>query len=193
MQVGPIALLLRAANTRFGNRVSGAAEYSRAIASTLNDEAAFVIRLSDTASPNMLDSSISQVLTERFVVMVALKNDTLQSDKVGIIATDAVDDVRDQLFSVLINLWLPRAEGPVSYVSGNLYKIDSGYIWWQFIFEAPFRLCPDGVLDTGIVTDGNITDLLEIFSQITSQGEDYEGPLPAQNLKLMYNEILAKE
>ena len=52
MKLGPIVLKLRAADTRFENRIAGAAELAAALEGTLQKEMAFVIQLDENATPN---------------------------------------------------------------------------------------------------------------------------------------------
>ena len=146
MRLSPIVLRLRAANlTRFGNNIAGAAEFGLAIENTLKIEAAFVMQTSEDASANDFDTEVSQKVNETFSVIVALKNDTTQTDKTGVIAYDSLFDVRKELFNSLLG-WLMDSEpgvevdGPVSFLSGRLLSVNGAWLWYQYDFNAGIRV-----------------------------------------------------
>ena len=85
MQIGQIALKIRLADTRFNNRVFGAAELALALEYTLKKESAFIIPLAETAKANNMDSGINQTITERFAIVVAIDNGSSDRDKVGLV------------------------------------------------------------------------------------------------------------
>ena len=72
MKLSPIVLKIRTANTRFSNRVAGAAEMELALAHTLKQDTAFVIQLSESTPLNAYDGTINQKITETFAVVVGL-------------------------------------------------------------------------------------------------------------------------
>ncbi|MBU2685921.1 MAG: hypothetical protein KKF27_21980, partial [Gammaproteobacteria bacterium] len=94
MKIGQIVLKLRLAETRFENRIGGAAELALAMTYALQKEMAFVVQMAETAKANMLDSGVSQLITERFAVIVALDNATSDRDKMGLTAYDSLFDIR---------------------------------------------------------------------------------------------------
>ena len=135
MRLGKIALKIRAADTEFGNYVAGSAELDLAINNTLLRESAFVIPLIENAEENKYDSGISQVLIERFAVIIALKNDTTQSDKLGITSYDRLHDIREQLFNCLLGWEISEAFTLIWYRGGKLLDINNAWLWYQFEFE----------------------------------------------------------
>lgn len=140
MKVGKIALKIRDANTDFGDYVAGSAELDLAISGTLIREMAFVIPLIENAEANTYDSGLMQMLIERFGVVVALKNDSTQSDKLGIIAYDRLHDIREQMFNCLLGWEIPEAESLIYYRGGRLLDLNSAWLWYQFEFEYEGRI-----------------------------------------------------
>lgn len=147
MKLSPIVLKIRAGNTRFSNRVAGVAEMELAFRNTLKDNVAFVIQLSEKAAKNEYQSAINQILTETIGVIIALKNDTTQKDKTGIIANDAVFDARNEIFNALLGWQVPGTESLLSYGGGRLLDVKRSYLWYQLEFIAETRLQPQ--IDTG--------------------------------------------
>ena len=135
MRLGLIVAKLIAASTRFEDRIGGAAELELAWDATLKKDTAFVVPLSEGASPNTGDVVIKQKLTERFSVVVAIANDSSDKDKVGFAAYDSLHAVRAELWSALLGWVMPDVEDMVSYVGGRISKIHRGYLWFQFDFE----------------------------------------------------------
>lgn len=142
MQLGRIALKLRAANTSLGNKIAGAAELDVAVRNTLNTDFAFVIPLAEDCAVNEYDPSINQKLTERFGVVVALQMDASQKDKTGIGAYDRLHDVRAELFKPLIG-WDMGFSDSIYYRGGRLIAVNRGYLWYQFEFEYESRVVVD--------------------------------------------------
>jgi len=147
MQLGQIVLKLRQANTIFGNLIGGTVELAIALTNTLTKDMTFVIPLSDIASSNKLDSGINQTITESFGIVVALRNDNTQSDKLGIIAYDKLDNIRSQFFKALLGWQMTGMESLVTYDSGKLMDINSAYLWYQFKFKVSFRIDDDDGVD----------------------------------------------
>jgi hypothetical protein len=145
VRIGYLATLLRAGETTFGNYVAGAAELETAIRGTLNFDSAFVIPLIDRADRNQYSGSINQVLTERFGIVVALRNDSTDKDRLGIIAYDRLHNIRNELFGVFLNKSISEAESVIYYVGGSLKAINNGYIWYQFEFEYKAILGDEGL------------------------------------------------
>ena len=155
MRIGYLATLLKAGNTTFGDYVAGAAELEIAIRGTLKFDMAFVIPLIDRADRNLYPGSISQKLTERFGIVVVLRNDETDKDKLGLIAYDRLHNIRSELFTVFLNKSIPEAESVIYYVGGSLKSINNGYIWYQFEFEYMAQLGNDG-LQTHEVDDTEV-------------------------------------
>lgn len=159
MRLGPIVLRLRAANTRFGNRIAGAAELATALRGTLQKEMAFVIPLLEDPNPNEYDNSINQKVTERFAVVVALQSDSSQSDKLGITAYDSLHAIRQELFENLLGWLMTDAEDVVSYGGGRLLFFDRAYLWFQFEFVTAFMI-------RDYVAEGDTDWLDTIYAQL---------------------------
>ncbi len=149
MRIGAIVLKLRIANTIFGNFIGGSAEMQYAKRKTLR-EAAFVVPLVENADENTTQTDIQQKLTERFAVIVALKNDRNLNDRDGFIAVDMLHDIRNDLFSALL-LWdMPDAESMIRYRGGQILDVNNGYFWWQFEFEFDSRIIRNKLTQKGV-------------------------------------------
>jgi hypothetical protein len=160
MKIGPIVLRLRLANTRFSNYIAGAAELSLALQGTLQKEMAFVIQLSETVDSNKLDSGISQKVTERFGIVVALDNSSTQKDKTGLTAYDQLFEVRNELFGALLGWQMEDMDSLVSYAGGKILGINRAQFWYQFEFEADFR-----IMDMVDVGRSDLEDFDSIYAQ----------------------------
>lgn len=147
MRVGPVVLKLRLAETRFGDKIGGAAELDLVLRETFNTDMAFVVQLSEEAGVNQDVNSINQILTERFAVIVALKNDTTQSDKTGLTAFDTLHEVRTDIFKALLGWQIEEAESIIRYAAGALLDINDAWLWYQFEFEFDIRLYPEDGVD----------------------------------------------
>lgn len=143
MRIGQIVLRLRAKNTSFGNFIGGSAELDTAIKNTLTRDMAFVIPLIDDAGRNNYDTTQNQRLIERFGVVVALANDSSQSDKLGFLAYDRLHNIRNELIAALVNWYPIGAECAVFYRGGRLVDMNNAYIWYQFEFEYESRIICD--------------------------------------------------
>jgi hypothetical protein len=173
MKLGPIVLLLRTSDTSFDNRIAGAAELDTAFRNTLTQESAFVIPLAEDAPINDIQPGVSQKITERFGVVVALKTDTSQSRKLGLSAYDRLHDIRNELFAPLVGLDLGY-EDLIYYRGARLLDMHRGYLWYQFEFEYTSRASIDaergiGVIETRPVQDrqqvSQLPDLDDVFTQ----------------------------
>lgn len=162
MKIGPIVLKLRLANTRLENRIGGAAELALAMTYTLQSEMGFVVQMAETANANTVDSGINQKITERFAVIVALKNDSSDKDKMGFIAYDTLFDIRSEIFGAILGWQMPDAESLVSYAAGRVVRVDRAYLWYQFEFFVDIRITDDDGVDTG-------ADDLGYFDRIYAQ------------------------
>jgi hypothetical protein len=162
MRIGPIALKLRAAETRFGDYVFGAAELATALEYTLKAEAAFVVQLAETASPNVNDNSINQKITERFAVIVALDNGTSEKGKTGLIAYDKLYEVRAQILKAILGWQMSGTESLIEYGGGRIAGLNRAYLWYQFEFSVDTRIDDDDGIDVG-------ADALPTFDDIYAQ------------------------
>jgi hypothetical protein len=173
MNLGNVVLQIRASNTSFGNRVMGAAEWALAVENTLLEECAFVLPVGEVASKNSCDSGIVQLLTERFAVVVALKNDTDKKDKLGFDASNRLHAIRNELFIALLGWPMPGAESLVSYSGGRVADVDRAWLWYQFEFEADTRL--QALYDPNA---GALPEFREVLAQ-WKVGGDSVLPLPS--------------
>ena len=162
MKLGPIALKLRMAETRFGDYIFGSAELALALEYTLKKESAFVVQLAETASANKMDGSINQKINESFAVIVALDNGTSDKSKLGMKAYDTLHDVRAEIFRAILGWQMSDAEGLVSYNGGRIAGINRAYLWYQFEFTVETRIDDDDGIDTG-------ADELDMFDDIYAQ------------------------
>jgi len=164
MKLSPIVIKLRAASTRFENRIAGAAELELAMNHTLKQDMAFVVQLNETVTANAYDNSINQKIVERFAVIVAISNASSDKERTGTIAHDALHDVRAEIWRGILAWENPahNSEGIISYAGGKLLDISRGYLWYQFEFDAPIRIDNDDGVDDGA---SDLPDFLEIYSQ----------------------------
>ncbi len=187
MKIGPLVLKLRTAQTMFGNYIAGAAELSIALENTLLQEMAFVIQLAEDAGPNLHDTGLNQNLTERFGVIVALKNDTGDRDKTGLAAYDKLFNVRKEIFKGILDLDYgyvtgnDRINSNIYYRGGRLLGIDQAWLWYQFEFEFETKLVNffDSVSDD---TDGVDIDRETIDSFNTIYVNYMQSPDPKDRL-----------
>lgn len=139
MRISAIVIKLRLADTIFGNYIGGAAEYAMTQKYPVKKQMAFVVPLFDQATANQ-DIQINQLITERFGVIVALKNDMQQSAKYGVIGYERIHSIRNQLFTALLEWQLPDTEDFISYNSSRLLDINPTWIWYQFDFQYTARI-----------------------------------------------------
>jgi len=160
MRLGLIVAKLKDAGTTFGNLIGGAAEYGLAVEETLQTDMAFVIPLMDTAKAQSNDFGINQKITERFGVVVALKTDISQADKIGFKAYDRLHEIRAEIWSAILGWQMDDMEDMVTYVGGRLLNITRAYLWYQFEFMSSFRIDDD---------DGVSMEDLDNFNTIYGQ------------------------
>lgn len=170
MKLGKIALKIRLGNTRFEQRVFGAADLETLTDATLTNELAFVIPLSDSAPANTNDNSVNQLITENFGVVVALKSDVSQADKTGLIPSDLLHTVREEIFKSVLGWQIPNTdddktcyEGLVYYIGGTLINFNRAWLWWQFTFGVTLRI---DSLEHGVDVG---TSELPLFEEVWAQ------------------------
>ncbi len=161
MQLGAIVGKLRLADTRFGNRIAGAAELDAAQRATFQKDMAFVIPMADAASPNVYDNGINQTVTEVFAVVVVLASDSMQKDKTGLGAYDLLHNVRADIFKAILGWQMTDAESLISYRGGRLIDFDRAYLWYQFEFQVKIRIDNDDGVAQG---DELLPTLEEIYA-----------------------------
>ena len=182
MKLSPIVLRLRAGETRFGDMVAGAIELDMAMRNTLSKEIAFVVDLGDKTETNTSPSGVIQQVVERFAVVCAIKNDDELKKQLGILAYDALHDVKLELWK-LLDGWDPAAdgsyewaEGPVEYVGSRLLDVNRGYAWYQYEFSVPSIIqsyyTEDEAQINGVVVDvSGLTNISKIWTQYMA-GDD---------------------
>jgi hypothetical protein len=185
MKLGPIVLKLRLGNTRFKENIAGAAELAYATKNTLLKECAFVIPISEISNPNLLDNGLNQKFTEKFGVIIAIRNDMDLKDRTGITAYDALYDVRKELFSCILNWQVIGTESVIYYSGGNLLDINPAWIWYQYEFAMESR-----ITDSDGVEDGYTDELEEFYTQFVLSPSPifpYDGSLPMSELVMAVN------
>jgi len=149
VKLGPLVLKIRLAETRFENRIGGAAELALAMTYTLQKEMAFVVQMAETAGQNKYDSGINQLITERFAVIVAINNASSDKDKLGLTAYDSLYEIRAEIFKAILGWQMNGAESLVSYAGGRVVRVDRAYLWYQFEFLVDTRISDDDGIDVG--------------------------------------------
>ena len=189
MRIVPIILRLRAANTRFENRIGGAAELDIAQKGTLTKDMAFVIPLNEDTTANANDNIINQIITERFSIIVALANDTTQKDKAGIIAYDLLHDIRSEIFQAILGYEVAGAKSLITYAGGQLLNIHAAYLWYQFDFEYEVQIVGfDGYADlegSQLDAEGELRDKTQT-SQLPELQQIYTNYILWPNADLPY-------
>lgn len=141
MKPGPIILRIRAAGTRFGQMVAGAAELDTVRRSTsVRHDMAFVVPLDDKPENGKQDGSVTQEILEKFAVVVILQNDTSLGEKFGFLAFDAIHDVRSELFRAILGRRYHTGTSLIEYAGGQLLPLNPSYLWYQFDFQYASRL-----------------------------------------------------
>lgn len=163
MRLGEVALKIRTASTRFGNKVAGAVEFAAVQEYTVKEDTAFVIPLAEAdRGDNKYDTSINQRVNERFGVVCAIKNDASVIEKLGLAAYDLLHDTRAQLFTALLG-WLPSwSDVPIYYKGGRLLDIRPDYLWYQFEFQTEIYVTSEDGVDSKLVF---VDDFLKIYTE----------------------------
>lgn len=179
MKLSPVVLKLRLGNiSAFGDRIAGSADLATALSATLTDEMAFVVQLTESAPGNKQSNSVNQLIDERFVVIVALKNDNSQSDKTGIAAYDRLFTIRAEIFSSILNWTIPGQESITSYVTGRLLSLNRAWLWYQYEFSSSVRIGPDDGFDNGADNLPNFNQLYAEWIISPNANLPFAGGLP---------------
>lgn len=168
MRLGQIALRLRArAIPDFGNRIFGAAEFAAAQEYSIKDETAFIIPLVESdQGDNKFDNSINQMVNERVGIVVALKNDTATTQKLGLGAFDRIWAIRQKLFCILLGWRPPETEMPMYYKGGRLLDMNPAWIWYQFEFQQETHITDSA---DGINSGPCVIDVFDDFMRVYTQ------------------------
>lgn len=140
MRIGSIIIALRQANTIFADNVFGAAHLNAALEGTFtgSSDCAFVIPTGDVSTANTHDNGLVQMITEKFSVIVANKNDSSRTDYQGVAAYNLQHDIRAQLFSALLGRYIDsdpdHDQDGIQYKSSNIVGMNGAYLWWQYDF-----------------------------------------------------------
>ena len=175
MRIGPVVLKLRLAATRFGDMIGGAADFDSIQRETFG-ECAFVVPLAETASRNEQDTTVLQVLTEVFAVVVVLKNDTAQTDRLGIRAYDALDEARSQIFKGILGWEMDGYKTPVIYEGGRLLDLNAAYLWYQFEFSAERWITQEDGVEESVTTWFN--SIYAEYVLVPDSAIPHKGPIP---------------
>ncbi len=93
--------------------------------------AAYVIALTDAAQASPTAIKVTQHVTERFGVVLALGN---FRDPHGATATKQLEAVREKVRDALLG-WQPAADrDEIEYAGGRIIGIRDGVVWWQSDF-----------------------------------------------------------
>lgn len=139
MKLTPIIAALRSRCPRFENRVGGAAQF-KAIpeAGKLKLPAAYVVPSEDVAGENRSQTDYWQDLTEGFSVIVVLSNE--RDEKGQWASSDAVHDVRGELWKALLG-WEPYPEAhEIVYAGGMLLELNRYELYYQFDFTVKYEI-----------------------------------------------------
>ena len=181
-------LAARGKQATFGNFITGAAELATATVQPPTREMAFVIPVGSGVEKSTVQSTIDQVLVERFAVVVCLLNDTQQKDKYGFLAYDKTHTVRSEIMNALLGWQVSEAEGQIEFAGEKLLDFTPAYLWYQYEFQYRARLnavaMDEGVVEGDVVDFGwqdvdpeSPTNLDRIYTQYILQ-PDFEDRVP---------------
>jgi hypothetical protein len=93
----------------------------------------FVLPGKETGGENALMGGTSQMVKQRFIVMIAADN--------SIDPTEPLEDTRELVKTALIG-YKPFAQaGPIRFVEGSILDVSKRVIWWIDTYELPTALC----------------------------------------------------
>ncbi len=87
----------------------------------------FIYSAAEKSGKNNLINALNQSRNQRFSVLTVAK--TADYDN------DYLEDVRDELFSVLLGWKIDENYSPISHIDGEVISISSRLIWWRDVFE----------------------------------------------------------
>lgn len=170
MRISPIVMRLRAAFDDFA--IAGAAELDIAVRNTLKKDVMFVIPVSEDVPGNQYDNNISQEITERFAVVIAINNDVSDKNKTGVRAYDRLHEIRSNIFRAILGWQIVGPEYLIDYRGGNLWGVNNAYLWYQFDFEIRTRITQyDGYYDVAFANDSLEGEFRELKQE--SQVDDF--------------------
>lgn len=131
----PIVDLLKSLDTlgvKDFSKVAGASDFASAKEDLKNPPAAYVVPLADVARPNdLLGDSVEQLVTEKFGVIIAVKN---VRDVRGDAVNAALETLRKKTINALLGFVPATGYAPVQYGGGRLLALDVGITWWHLEF-----------------------------------------------------------
>ena len=163
MNLAPVVLQLRAADTRFGDNIGGAADITTVLnqpADVNFPEGAYVTQLGEAASSHENDNHINQLITETFAIVIILQNDTQQRDKTGLTAHDMLKDIRSEFFKAILGYQLDGAESLIFYIGARLVRLTRANFIYQFEFGVDTRITME---------DAVTTDAVDSFDRIVTE------------------------
>lgn len=99
--------------------------------------AAYVLPLQDPAGPNALANAVSQQVTARFGVLLAVRN---FRDPRGEAARSELTPLRSSVADALLN-WQPGADyTPCEYGGGRLLQLTDQVLWWIDEYRTSFEV-----------------------------------------------------
>lgn len=98
---------------------------------------AWAIPVGDSAKPSGMATIVSQMVTEQFAIVIAVK---APNDKTGAKGVDALGAIRDAVRAALLG-WAPPGREPIEYRGGRLIDLKAGTVWWldQYVTETLIR------------------------------------------------------
>lgn len=134
MKLSLVIAALRLRCPVFAERVAGAAEFK-----PLPDvgkfelPCAWVIPLDDNTGDNKSQTDYWQDVTDGFAVVVVFSN---ASDERGQASSDAVEEIRSQLWQALLGWEVDENYHPIQYDGGTLLELNRHALYYQFEFSA---------------------------------------------------------
>ncbi|NMG64886.1 hypothetical protein GPA19_08000 [Azoarcus indigens] len=138
MKLTPLVNQIRDRCPTFGGRVAGGLDWDPAMAASAKMAlpAAYVVMTGDEAAPSQADNVVQQDIADEFDVCVVLD----QEDEAGVIAADAVHDIRAQLWRALVGFRPSPELEPIQYDGGGLLLINRARVVYRFGFSSAFQL-----------------------------------------------------
>ncbi len=135
MDLHPIALHLKGAVTALAD-VGLAGDFQTAMQNLrLKAPAAFVLPGPERGGPNEYINAVSQRVTLRFSVVLAIQN---LRDMQGDAAQTDLDPIRTAVLGALLG-WQPAAaDSPITYGAGRMVKWADGVLWWQDDYDTTY-------------------------------------------------------
>lgn len=133
MLLQPIADRLKTPALNLGFiKVAGAADFANARREAVRTPSAYVIPRGDVPRPNELQgNSVSQLVVERFAVILAVEN---ARDTRGDAVNATLEAIRNPTIKSLLNFVPAVGYAPITYAGGKMLMLDVSIMWWQIEF-----------------------------------------------------------